>query len=163
MTEIPVTHPGPARAPRIVPLLNPLMSRLMRAGLPAGPNVLLTVTGRRTGVPRTFPVALLKVDGRMFVQSPYGAVDWVRNLRVAGRAALGHGDGDTPVDAIELTPEEGGPILREALVPYRRNRIVARLARVFVPLAADATPEDHVRHVRSHPMFELMPRPRSDR
>ena len=156
MTEIPATRP--AHAPRIVALLNPLIRRLMSVGMPAGPNILLTVIGRRTGIPRTFPVALMRVGGRMFVQSPYGDVDWARNLRVAGRATMSRHSRETPVDAIELTPQEGGPILRDALVPYRRNRLVARFARIFVPLAADATLEDHVRHVEGHPMFELLPR-----
>lgn len=36
------------RPPRIVKLLNPIAKALLRAGLPMGPNGLLTVTGRRT-------------------------------------------------------------------------------------------------------------------
>ena len=109
MTEIPATRPS--RAPRVVTAFNPLMRRLMSAGMPAGPNVLLTVTGRRTGLARTFPVALIEVGDRMFVQSPYGEVDWVRNLRVAGRATLSRHHRETPVDAVELTPQAGGPVL----------------------------------------------------
>ncbi len=131
--------------------------------MPAGPNVLLTVTGRRTGLARTFPVALMQVDDRMFVQSPYGEVDWVRNLRVAGRATLIRHHRETPVDAVELTPQAGGPVLRQALAPYRRNRLVARFAQVFVPLGPDASLDDHVRHVQGHPMFELLPRQDRDR
>jgi deazaflavin-dependent oxidoreductase (nitroreductase family) len=157
-----MTHVTPDRrnhAPWIVRRLNPLMRRLMSAGMPAGPNILLTVSGRRTGLARTFPVALMRVRDRTYIQSPYGDVDWVRNLRVAGRAMLRAHGREVPMDAVELTPEEAGPILREALLPYRRNRLVARFARIFVPLAEDATLEDHVRHVRGHPMFELAPRP----
>ena len=41
--------PG-AHVPRIVPLLNPLVRRFMGAGLPFGPNVLLTVRGRRRAI-----------------------------------------------------------------------------------------------------------------
>ena len=55
--------PG-AHVPRIVPMFNGLVRRLMRAGLPMGPNVLLTVRGRTSGSPHTFPVALLSWDGR---------------------------------------------------------------------------------------------------
>ena len=153
------TVPHAAHVPRIVPLLDPLMRRLLRAGLPAGPNVLLTVRGRVSGLPRTFPVALLQVDGRLFVQSPFGEVDWVRNLRVAEEGILDRGGRATPVDARELPPAEGGPILIAALAPFRRHRLTARFARVFVPIAADAPLAAHVDHVRSHPMFELRPRP----
>jgi deazaflavin-dependent oxidoreductase (nitroreductase family) len=151
--------PRPGHVPRIVSLSNPLMRRLLRAGLPAGPNVLLTVRGRASGLPRTFPVALLQVDGRMYVQSPYGEVDWVRNLRVAGEGVLDRGGRATAVDATELDPAEGGPVLVAALAPFRRHRLTARLARVFVPLAADADLAAHIDHVRSHPVFELRPRP----
>ncbi len=153
-----ITAPRTARVPRIVPWSNPLMRWLMRAGIPAGPNVLLTVRGRVSGLARTFPVALLQVDGRLFVQSPYGDVDWVRNLRAAREARLDRGRRQTTVDATELTAAEGGPILLAALAPFRRNRLMARFARVFVPLAADATLDEHIRHVGSHPMFELTPR-----
>ena len=64
---------GPARAPSLIPVLNPLIRRLIGAGLPFGPNVLLTVRGRTSGMPRTFPVAIVELDGRRFVQSPFGA------------------------------------------------------------------------------------------
>jgi deazaflavin-dependent oxidoreductase (nitroreductase family) len=161
MTETPATHSS--RAPRVVTAFNPLMRRLMSAGMPAGPNVLLTVTGRRTGLARTFPVALMEVGDRMFVQSPYGEVDWVRNLRVAGRATLTRHHRQTPVATVELTPQAGGPVLRQAPTPYRRNLLVARFARLFVPLAADASLEDHIRHVEGHPMFELVPSPERHR
>jgi deazaflavin-dependent oxidoreductase (nitroreductase family) len=161
MTQILTTHPD--HAPRVVLILNALVRRLMSAGMPAGPNVLLTVTGRRTGIEHTFPVALMQVGGRMFVQSTFGDVEWVRNMRAARRATLRQHQTETPVDALELTPEAGGSVLRDALAPYRRNRIIARFARIFIPLASDATLEDHVRHVRGHPMFELVPRPGQDR
>src|SRR4051794_40837944 len=93
----------PPRGARLARAFNPLMRALMRAGMPAGPNVLLTVAGRRTGVPHTFPVALMQVGARRFVQSPYGEVDWVRNLRVAGRGTLVQQGRSSEVDAIELT------------------------------------------------------------
>ena len=35
--------------PRIVPVLTPVVRRLIGVGLPLGPNALLTVRGRRTG------------------------------------------------------------------------------------------------------------------
>ena len=65
--------------PTIVRRLNPLVRRLLRFGVPMGPNVLLTVRGRRSGLERTFPVAILEVGEGTYVFSPFGEVDWVLN------------------------------------------------------------------------------------
>jgi deazaflavin-dependent oxidoreductase (nitroreductase family) len=146
------------RAPRLVPLLNPLVGRLMRAGLPFGPNVLLTVRGRRTGIPRTFPVALMRAGDRLLIQSPYGEVDWVRNLRVAGDALLTRGRLSERVETVELEPEVAGPLIRQAVAGYMRRRWTAAVARLFIPLDRDAGEEAYVEHARHHPTFELRPR-----
>ena len=153
--------PG-AHVPRIVPLLNPLVRRFMGAGLPFGPNVLLTVRGRRSGLARTFPVALMESRGRRFVQSPYGEVNWVRNLRADGEAVLTHGRQRDRVVAVELTPEVAGPVLHDAVAPYLRSRLTAPFVRLFIPLRRDATIEDCIAHARHHPLFELRPPPGED-
>jgi deazaflavin-dependent oxidoreductase (nitroreductase family) len=144
------------RIPTMIPRLNPLIRRLLGAGIPFGPNVLLTVRGRRTGQPRTFPVAIVRIDERRFVQSPFGEVDWVRNLRVAGQAVVTRGSRREVVDARELSPEEAGPLLRTALEPYRRSRLLAPLVNRFFVLPARATAGDYVAEARRHPMFELL-------
>lgn len=65
-------------------LFNPLARGMISAGIPTGaPNVLLTVRGRRSGRPRTVPVAMLELDGAWFVQACYGETGWVGNLRAA--------------------------------------------------------------------------------
>ena len=150
---LPGTH-----VPRIVPIANALIRRLMSAGLPSGPNVLLTVRGRTSGLSRTFPVALLESEGRLFVQSPYGEVNWVRNLRAAGEGVLARGRQREDVDASELTPEVAGPILRDAVAPYLRGRLAAAFVHLFIPLGRNASLEEYVEHIRQHPMFELRPR-----
>ena len=157
MSAARIEHPS--RAPRIVALLNPVVRRLMRAGIPLGPNVELTVRGRASGLPRTFPVALIETGGRMFIQSPYGEVNWVLNLRADGSATLARGKRTRAVEALELAPEAAEPILRAALEPYRRSPLMAAVARVFVPIRSDATADEYAEHVRRHPMFELVPRP----
>jgi len=152
------TQARPVRAPGIVGLFNPVVRRLLRLGVPLGPNALLTVRGRTSGLPRTFPIALLEHDGRLFIQSPYGDVNWVRNLRADGRAVLDRGGREQDVDAVELMPETAEPILRAALAPYHRNPLIAAFARLFIPLDADASVNEVIQHVRQHPMFELRPR-----
>src|SRR5438874_1343707 len=98
-------HAG-TRVPFFVPLFNPIARRLLRVGVPLGPNALLTVRGRKTGQPRTTPVALVEVDDRRWIIGTFGDVNWVRNLRAAGEATLKLGGGDEEVAADELTAEE---------------------------------------------------------
>jgi deazaflavin-dependent oxidoreductase (nitroreductase family) len=149
---------GTSRAPSLVSVFNPMIRRLVGAGMPFGPNVLLTIRGRTSGIPRTFPVAIVKVDGRRFVQSPFGEVNWVRNLRAAGEAVVTKGRRSESVDAVEIPPEEGGPILRDALAPYIRSRVLAKVLGRFFNLRPASTLEDYVAEARRHPMFELRPR-----
>jgi deazaflavin-dependent oxidoreductase (nitroreductase family) len=147
-----------AHVPRIVHILNPLVRRLMAAGIPLGPNVLLVVRGRKSGLERTFPVALMEADGRLLVQSPYGEPDWVRNLRADPDATLIRGQRRDAVEAVELAPEIAGPLVRGAADRYLRRPLVSVFARLFIPLGRDAAPEDWVEHARTHPAFELRPR-----
>ncbi|MGH2466804.1 MAG: nitroreductase family deazaflavin-dependent oxidoreductase [Candidatus Limnocylindrales bacterium] len=156
---MPSTDPsGVAHAPRFVPFMNPLMRRLMGTGLPFGPNVLLTVRGRTSGLPRTFPVAVLETGGRRFVTAPYGQVNWVRNLRADGAATVTKGRERTEVEAVELSPEEGGAVLREAVGPYVTSWIGAKLVGLFFGLRPGASLGEYVEDVRGHPIFELRPR-----
>ena len=133
-----------ASVPSLIPILNPLIRRLLGAGMPFGPNVLLTVRGRSSGLPRTFPVAILELDGRRFVQSPFGEVNWVQNLRAAGEALVSKGRGRERVEAIEVAPEAGGPVLRDALAPYLKSRLLASVLGRFFHFGADSTLEDYV-------------------
>ncbi|HYM83617.1 MAG TPA: nitroreductase family deazaflavin-dependent oxidoreductase [Candidatus Dormibacteraeota bacterium] len=148
----------PDHAPRAVTIANPIVRGLARAGLPLGPNVLLTVRGRTSGLPRTFPVALMHAGDRLLVQSPYGEVQWVRNLRADPAAEVARGRRRTPVRAVELPPEIAGPLLREATAPFMRNRLIAAFARLFIPIRPDAPAEAYVEHARRHPTFELVVR-----
>ena len=146
---------GTPRTNAIVRVLNPVVSRLLGAGLSFGPNVLLTVRGRSSGQPRTFPVAILELDGRRFIQSPWGEVNWVRNLRVAGEATVSHGGRRERVEAIEIAPEEGGSILRGSMEPYFRSRILSLVVRLSFGLHRSSSPDEFVAVARAHPMFEL--------
>lgn len=149
---------GTPHVPSLVHLLNPLIRRLVRIGMPFGPNVLMTIVGRTSGVPRTFPVAILELDGRRYVQSPFGEVNWVRNLRAAGEAVVVRNGRQEPVEAVELAPEAAGPVFHDALAPYLRSRLGAPvLARTF-GVRRDSTTEDFVALARRHPMFELLGR-----
>jgi deazaflavin-dependent oxidoreductase (nitroreductase family) len=153
-----VASAGPVHVPGIVATLNPLIDRLLRLGLPFGPNVLLTVRGRSTGRAYRFPVAIVHARGRRFVQSPFGEVQWVRNLRASGEAVVTHGRRREEVLAVELAPEEAGAVLREGVAPYLRFAPLRSVLGRFIDLRADASTEELVAEARRHPTFELLPR-----
>ncbi len=150
-----MTHP--TAAPSLVSALNPLVRRLLHIGMPMGPNVLLTVRGRTSGQPRTFPVAILESAGHQYVASPFGEVNWVRNLRADGHATLRQGRHERAVLAVELTAEEAGRVLSASLAHYLERPVAATLLRRFYRLPAQPSSEDYLREAQTHPMFELQP------
>src|SRR6266851_15170 len=81
------------QAPLFVRLGNVLTTTLLRAGVKlVGPRnypmYLLTVRGRASGQPRTISIVILEQNGKRYLDSPYGIVNWVRNLRAAREAIL---------------------------------------------------------------------------
>lgn len=75
---------------------------LLALGVPMGPDILLTVRGRRSGVSRTTPVAICEHGGRRGLISPFGENNWARNLRAAGRATIQFGGRREEIRAVEL-------------------------------------------------------------
>jgi hypothetical protein len=104
-------------------------------------------------------VAILEVDGRRFVQSPFGEVNWVRNLRAAGEAVVTKGGEREDVVAVEVPPEAGGRILRQALAPYLSSRLLRPIVGRFLHYHPHPTLDGYVAEARVHPLFELRPRP----
>src|SRR5436305_1135660 len=94
------------RVPGWVRFFNPVARMLLAAGVPMGPNTLLTVPGRKTGRPRTTPVAVIEKSGSRWLLAPFGETDWVRNLRAVGRATIAARGRRDEVSAIELGPTE---------------------------------------------------------
>src|SRR5690242_4328581 len=78
----------PAKAPGFIGLFNPIVRRVLRVGPLLGPNALITIRGRKSGEPRTTPVALVEIGGKRWVIGTFGETNWVRNLRAAGQATL---------------------------------------------------------------------------
>ena len=136
---------------------NVLTLTLMRAGLPlVGPFIffgnypmyLLTVRGRKSGQPRTVVLAIIERNGKRYVGSPYGIVDWVRNLRAAGEAILTRGRRSETVNVRELPKGEAALVLREEIKggnPFGH----------FYGVTADSSLEEFERATISHPLFVL--------
>lgn len=94
-------------------LLNPMMKLLVgRLGLEIGGRRVLRIRGRASGEWRATPVNLLVLDGVLYVVSPRGESNWVKNLRAAGEALLVHGRSTRQVRAVELPADAAAPILR---------------------------------------------------
>jgi deazaflavin-dependent oxidoreductase (nitroreductase family) len=153
------------RAPAVVRQLNPVMRKLLTSPLPAGPNVLLRVRGRRSGRLRSFPVAFLAVGGRGLLQAAARDAAWVHNLRAAGEAVVVTRGRAATFEATELEPETGGLRLHELLAPFPRSglvrAVVGPVARPpvailqYFRLRIDDSPDEYVAVVRQQPLFEL--------
>ncbi|HLZ28107.1 MAG TPA: nitroreductase family deazaflavin-dependent oxidoreductase [Chloroflexota bacterium] len=109
------------RVPVWVQFFNPIARRLLAAGVPMGPNALITVAGRRSGLPRTTPVTVVESAGRWWVLAPFGEVNWVRNLRAAGRATITVRRRPEQVTAVELPLAEAVTFFRDVLAPLARR------------------------------------------
>ena len=139
--------------PGYVGVFNPIARRVLRAGALMGPNALITVRGRKSGLPRTTPVALVEIDGRRWVIGTFGDTNWVRNLRAAGEATVSVGRRREDVKAAELVGEDRISFFRDVLTPYvKRLRIGTLLLSV---LGARDIVDDPAGAAEKRPVFEL--------
>jgi len=149
--------PHRSQAPALVRYSNPLTRRLLRFGLPMGPNVLLTVRGRTSGQPRTAPVAVVEIDDRRWIIGAYGEVQWVRNLRAAGEADLDVHGRVEHVRAIELDQAAATTFFGETLAGYVASFpwFGRAFGRVLFKLIAPEILGDPARAALTRPVFEL--------
>ena len=110
-----------AGVPRRVSLISPILKSLLTAGVPMGFNGLITIRGRKSGLPRTTPVAIIPVSGKRYVWAPWGEVHWVRNLRAAGRATITVRGRTEEVRATELDATQRVEFFRDVLGPLVRS------------------------------------------
>lgn len=128
---------------------NALAAALLRAGLNVGPNALLTVRGRKTGQPRTTPVAVIERNGQRYLVAPFGPVNWVLNLRAAGEAMLTRNRRSEAIRVVELGPAEAAPILKAGL------EIGPGFLRSYFDTSPDAPLADFEREALRHPVFQV--------
>ena len=141
------------QVPSFVPLFSPLALRLIRMGVPLGPNALITVRGRKSGLMRTNPVAVLAIGGRRWVIGTFGDVNWVRNLRAAREAVLTTGRRRESVQAVELTQAEVADFFTHVVVPYVGSSAIRRW--LLGLLGASDILRDPAGAASSRPVFEL--------
>lgn len=141
------------KAPWFVNLGNMMTTSLLRAGVKLNgvgnyPMYLLTVRGRKSGQPRTVPLAIWEHNGQRYVGSVYGIVGWVRNLRAAQEAVLTRGRRSETIKVRELSQSDAALVLREDV---RRGNPFARSYGV----TADSSLGEFEQAVLTHPVFLL--------
>src|SRR5438874_3389079 len=93
------------RVNAFVRINNAMISSLLRLGVNLGSFALLTVRGRKSGKPIETPIAIFVQEGKRYLLTPYGVVNWVRNLRAAGgEATITCNRRTEKIHALELEP-----------------------------------------------------------
>jgi deazaflavin-dependent oxidoreductase (nitroreductase family) len=145
------------RPGRLFRTANRIVAFMLRLGLPIrgrrSPMALLTVTGRRSGQPRTVPVALAPHPEGWILIAVYGDSDWSRNLEAAGEAVISMRRRTIPVEARRPDPEAAAPILRDAMIGA--PKVVQRMTADYFDTALDAPVGAWEKEALRHPVFVL--------
>ena len=143
---------SPARAPMSVSIFNPILKFLLAAGVPVGANGLVTIRGRKSGMPRTTPVAIIEVSGRRWIWAPWGEVNWVRNLRVAGHATISVRRRSEEIRATLLDEPQRVAFLRDYLGPLAHR---TPFGVQFIRIADGVELNDPIGVAKDRRVFEL--------
>ncbi|BDX33083.1 hypothetical protein TUM20985_36300 [Mycobacterium antarcticum] len=100
------------RPPGWLKPMNRIVVAAQRLGIPAGPSMVLTVPGRKSGQPRSTPMTPFDLDGGLYTVAGYPGADWAANARAAGVGTLARGRRTRTVRIVELSPAESKPVLR---------------------------------------------------
>jgi deazaflavin-dependent oxidoreductase (nitroreductase family) len=142
------------RLPRWVPYFNAIAKPLIALGVPMGPDVLLTVKGRKSGLPRTTPVTICDYEGRRGFISPFGETNWVRNLRAAGTASIRFGRKREQVRAVELDHDGAVRFIEEVVAPIAAS---SKIGDWFVRNIDQVDLDNPDKAVVGMPVFEVFP------
>ena len=142
-----------SKIPWFLPAANKMVLTLLRMGVKLNgpgksPMYLFTVRGRKSGQLRTTPVAILEQNGNRYLMTPYGVVDWVRNVRAAGEATFTRGRHAEQIRPIELPASDAVPILKSFV---ESGNPIAK----FFGIGAGASLEDFEQLASTHPVFLL--------
>jgi F420H(2)-dependent quinone reductase len=126
-------------------LIVKLNAAVLRLGLHVGSQHLLTVPGRKSGLPRSTPVSIATVGTDRYIVAAFPRAAWVGNVRVARGGTLMRGELTEYVKLVEVPVEERGPILRAFLEQVRGG------VRFFGP----QTTEQVVARADRYPVFRV--------
>jgi len=132
----------------MVRFVNRMMARMIRWNIAPAHTYLLTVLGRRSGKPYSLPVRLVERNGKRWLVSPYGEVNWVKNARAAGEVSLTQGKIAETVKIHELGPQESAPILKEYIT-------LEGIVRPYFDVQPDAPLAAFEAEAPKHPVFSI--------
>ena len=115
---------------------------------------MLTVTGRKSGLPRTTPITVVKDGPTRWIVAPYGEVEWVKNARAAGRVTLTQGHRSETVEFTELGPAESAPVLKAYLG-------AVAVTRPYFDVRPDSPLDAFAAEAPRHPVFLVRPQTES--
>jgi len=133
-------------------VVSTIISAFLRTGLPAGPSVLLSVRGRKSGTIYTIPVALVRNDGARWLVAAFGEVNWVRNLRAAGQAQLTRRRRTEVIGVVELEAREAAPILKQFLRESQRVSFI----KAYFHVTPQSSLADFEQEAAYHPVFRIV-------
>ena len=113
----------------------------------------LSVPGRRTGKPQTWPIAVIQWRGQYYICAPNRRRDWVRNLLAAGWCTV---EGEQPARheaTLTETPEAA-----EAVAAYLGS-LQRRSPSSAWPFPRDAPAGQVRQHLSEIAVFQLTPTP----
>ncbi|SRR6266567_3774633 len=128
-----------------------VMTFMLRKGAAPPGLYLLTVPGRKTGIPRTTPVAPVQDREGRWLVAPFRPGGWAQNARAAGQVTLSRGRAAETFTATEMGPAEAAPILRRYLAEH------PRAVGAYFDVGKDSALADYAAEAPRHPVFRLHP------
>ena len=92
---------------------------------------------------------MIEFEGQRYVQSPFGSVNWVRNLRAAGTATLSWGRRHETVTVTELSPEEAAPVIKSMLGH------APKMIQEYFDVTPESSLEDVIKDAPNHAVFAV--------
>jgi deazaflavin-dependent oxidoreductase (nitroreductase family) len=131
-----------------VKFINRMMRYLIRINIAPKGYHMLTVRGRKTGRTYSIPVTLIEHPEALWLVSPYGEVNWVKNARSAGEVLLSRGGKDETYKIVPAMPVDAAPILKEYI---GKEGIV----RPYFDVTPESSLEEFAKEAPRHPVFRL--------
>jgi hypothetical protein len=76
-------------------------------------------------------------------------VNWVRNLRAAGKATLSWGRRQEAVSVTELSPQEAAPIIKSYLAH------APKMIQEYFDVTPESSLEEFIQEARKRPVFKI--------
>lgn len=132
---------------------NAVVRWLTAHGISLRGSRVLTVVGRKSGLPRSTPVNLMTHGGERYLVAPRGRTEWVRNVRAAeGAAELSLGRRVERVVLDEVPVAERTPVIRAYVDAWYWE-----VGRFVEGLTRESTDADILAVAPGMPVFRVLP------